>query len=934
LYLRLEAGALQEQLQLFLDAMQTYDDIIALGSRRDERWRRSAIYAVNAITLRRAGAGTQAEGEQPSLYIADEGWRSKRARAGLRPAVSRFRGTDRQRALLLARYRYSLVLGFSEVFLAQWLRHVEKGATVTARDLERDRLRARLLPRLSRYSYTPSDGLRRLGPNPARDDVASGHYIVEASSADTQSRLLRLEKDLRRAVDSVALRARDVLAAAAAGALNERLLDVFEIARDPRPMSTPVLRESAQSLIAATTDGPPGAWRRERSVAGRVLDQLAADPLGDLPRDSSPVEIARVLATQRDLVRAASRVGLHLASCDGSTQRLDDYAAHLQPTTVVAAAAHSPSATAEALQVMAVAILRTTDVCPHRQWRKERDVAAQALPRVGGRILDAVTPSHDKTPVEVARRDRLEEELRRTVRLAQRKAARSPDCSAAHQHFGAQFRDAADFAAELKRPTDQELRMAAKSLLAATSLCDAKDWSAERAQARRVVDGFGAGRRHVPTTIQVLCAQELLQQAARAEMGRLVHDYRWWTGRRRRGISVSQAALRVSMVWSDLRLARVRWLIEQELDAVQWPRDQQAEPEHRWPPDVGGVRRDISRALRTRPWRLHTWQDYYNAACAYAIPLLSANSWAGQSTDHTLAVTQARLDASALVDSELASAQFTIGAVRALERAIDRSDSSFVASRRNWLAVADPDLVGLRTRPEYARFQARNFPSMSSTPVLPKTVHALQLSAYVTELTKALASAMIARWRYHLATVRKPLPASDMRVWIDTDRESWRRVLVLAREHRDWRVRHDALLYLRTQSTVDGSDASVPYPVYPDERIGDLRRVSAQGDLRAITAASTNARQERVAQVERLAALIAGHLASPSTGTGVGEEASPEDARRLASCEIAAWTCLRECLSLNFFTDDRQDLHATKLRSESVESQLEAQFAALADMGA
>ena len=933
LYLRLEAGALQEQLQLFLDALQTYDDIIALGSRRDERWRRSALYTLNSLTIpfRSEGRKKKAEDERPPLYIADEGWRSRRARSGLRPAVSCFRGTDRQRALLLARYRYALVLGFSEVFLAQWLRHADKGALGTTRDLERDRLRARLLPRLSRYAYIPSDSLQRLAPDAAQDHVTRTYYIIGASRADTHARLSKLEKELRSSIRSVRQRAPELLNQPELSDLEARLHYALKIADDEQPMSAPVLHRGAECLLAATAAAPHGAWKRERAAAWRVAEQLRFQPFEDLPRETSPIEIARVQATQEALTHVASVVAKHVDSCDEATRLSPDGRARLEPAAA-RDAEHSPAAAAELLQDVAVAVLTVTAACPHKSWSREREIAARALPRAGGRVLAAVTPSRDLAPVEVARQEQLENDLRRAIRSTQRKATRSPDCTVAHEHFASQIKDATDFAADWKRPSDQDLRRASKSLIAATSLCDAKDWRDECAIAHEVVGSVAPLRRHVPTTIQVLSAQELLQQAARSEMRRLVHDYRWWTGRRRRGISVTQAALRVSLVWSELRLARIRWLIEQELDAFQWPDEQANEPDPRWPPDVGSVRRDISRALRTRPWRLHQWQDYYNAACAYAIPLLSANSWAGQSTDRQLAVTRARPDLASLPDSELTSAQYTLGAVRALERAIDRSDSSFVASRRNWLAVGDPDLVGLRTRPEYARFQARNFPSMTTAPVLPKTVHALQLSAYVTELTKAMATAMIARWKIHLDAGRTRLHRDDVRAWLESDREAWRRVLSLAREHRDWRARHDALLFLRSVSTLVRSQVSVPYPVYPDERIGDMRGVSAAGDLRAITAASTNARQERATQVERLAVLIADHLTRSDTGAGDDGDVNAETARGLARLEVVTWTMVRECLSITFFTDDRQELHAMKLRSEDLEGRLATRLGAIRAM--
>jgi hypothetical protein len=109
LHIRLEIGALQEQLQLFLDALETYDDAIALGSRADERsahaWQDRFAGAWERVSFRsRAQRRASIERERHPL---GEGWRGKRACRGIRPAAWSIRGADRHRALLIARYRAS-----------------------------------------------------------------------------------------------------------------------------------------------------------------------------------------------------------------------------------------------------------------------------------------------------------------------------------------------------------------------------------------------------------------------------------------------------------------------------------------------------------------------------------------------------------------------------------------------------------------------------------------------------------------------------------------------------------------------------------------------------------------------------------------------------------------------------------------------------------
>ena len=56
-------------------------------------------------------------------------------------------------ALLIARYRYAMVLGFSEVVLKQWIA-AQGREDRSGRDAERKNIRIRLFRRLSRYPYS------------------------------------------------------------------------------------------------------------------------------------------------------------------------------------------------------------------------------------------------------------------------------------------------------------------------------------------------------------------------------------------------------------------------------------------------------------------------------------------------------------------------------------------------------------------------------------------------------------------------------------------------------------------------------------------------------------------------------------------------------------------------------------------------------------
>ncbi|WP_329047919.1 tetratricopeptide repeat protein [Amycolatopsis sp. NBC_01488] len=114
-YIRLEIAALQEQLDLHLDALATYDDVITLCSRGHPKLARWWIGPDFARQPRHAGRG-------------------------------------RDVALLIARYRHALVLGHGDsVAGSWWVRRTTAGAPGDARALRRAELRVALELRFRRY---------------------------------------------------------------------------------------------------------------------------------------------------------------------------------------------------------------------------------------------------------------------------------------------------------------------------------------------------------------------------------------------------------------------------------------------------------------------------------------------------------------------------------------------------------------------------------------------------------------------------------------------------------------------------------------------------------------------------------------------------------------------------------------------------------------
>lgn len=721
LYLRLEIGALQEQLQLFLDALETYDDIIALGTRADERsthaWWDRFRYGFEFISLGPAEAKRQAE--KRAWEPLGQGWRGFRGKQGVRPPARPWQPGDQHRALLIARYRYAMVLGFSEVAVAQWIRGPEEEQP-TRRDPERERLRGRLLPRLNRYQFRPF---------------------------------------------------------------------------------------------------PHG--RSVRLGAGDVLAQVMPD---------APYTIERIEQLER-----------------------------------------------------------------------------------------------------------IEQKLRSVVTKARRLRDKRPFCED-HEHFIARFRAAQTFLEDDRPATSRTLDKVAKSLIAASAVCADKDWSEIRQAAEEVLPDL----RPVPlpqlSTINILRAQELFQDASLVEIIQLQRDYRWFKGRRRYNHPITATAIRVSAVLARYRQQRIHALIWSELNSTKEIDPRELGPPILWPPTLGEVSAAVSRALGRNPWASHDWQDFYNAACVFAMLLLPGNNWAGLHLGHRLVQPASPSENTAPGVPEHHIAEH---AVRALERAIDTSGSSFAAGQRNWLTFEDPDLVGFRARAEFSQFRGRNLTSGLAYVPIPKNVHVLQLSAYVTDILRALASTQ-------LASVTGGSFAGwtteQLAAWMARDRRCWQLFTELALNYRDWRSRLRSLQFITMLNAEHGRTIQpIPYPEFPDRRIGDIQDVSSPHDRRCLNLAGRYARQERSDQFSRLRNIVLHGEPKPIT-SGVHENAGHLVQEQLSATELsdlgqrniipaftsrlAAWKRIQDCLDLIFFTDDKGQLKKRKEKAADLERQLAAAVSA------
>ncbi len=179
-----------------------------------------------------------------------------------------------------------------------------------------------------------------------------------------------------------------------------------------------------------------------------------------------------------------------------------------------------------------------------------------------------------------------------------------------------------------------------------------------------------------------------------------------------------------------------------------------------------------ARVRACAPWMgLRSWQSNYNAACLYALALLDKPH---PRMAHKLATR----------------------AVECLALGASFADSGYLAGRRDWLTSEDPDLIGLRMRPEFSRFVSMYFPSISQKPALERGVESLAAALYARELLRDIATGWAAVWRRRSHELNSAFDWSALPEWWRAEAEAWPLVQSIARgtssRHRgrglDWRT--------------------------------------------------------------------------------------------------------------------------------------------------
>lgn len=208
-----------------------------------------------------------------------------------------------------------------------------------------------------------------------------------------------------------------------------------------------------------------------------------------------------------------------------------------------------------------------------------------------------------------------------------------------------------------------------------------------------------------------------LQFVAYCEAMHLVYDYRWASCRRVPGMPVTQTALNIMRVWAPLFL---------EYAAVR-----RGDSDVAWPPSVAALDTRLQLYLRRKPAWAREWQEYYNAACTFAVALGPSGL---VSADPALVVKERK--------------KLAMHAVRHLERAVSSADSGYVGSYAQWLSTGDQDLNDLRSTEYFVDFLDRYLPNEQSRQRRPrKDLLRLIMSLHVPKLLASYAARRADFWQ-------------------------------------------------------------------------------------------------------------------------------------------------------------------------------------------
>lgn len=223
------------------------------------------------------------------------------------------------------------------------------------------------------------------------------------------------------------------------------------------------------------------------------------------------------------------------------------------------------------------------------------------------------------------------------------------------------------------------------------------------------------------------------------------------------------------------------------------------------------------------------WQEFYDIACVYATCMLPSEGGVakadGQPAISHFSLPLERTDGRA---TQRMVARLADKAVDYLEKSSRLQDSGFASSIRPWVLADDPDLVGLRKRPEFTRWADRHFPTKNPNRVRPDNVHEIESIYYEQLLIKQSAALAAAVWKHRSAqALNGGLRKENFREWLKKEESWWDLTAEFVANRRHWQTRYKAIRAMRelgqdTSPSDTMREFSVPYPAYSEDPVIQL----------------------------------------------------------------------------------------------------------------
>jgi hypothetical protein len=320
------------------------------------------------------------------------------------------------------------------------------------------------------------------------------------------------------------------------------------------------------------------------------------------------------------------------------------------------------------------------------------------------------------------------------------------------------------------------------------------------------------------------------------------------------------------------------------------------------------------------PLRL-TWQQHYNAACLYALPLALERDECEREhpEDEVLPLDTALRDKTTAALARLA--------VGRLERAASRADSAFVKTRRDWVLEEDLDLRGLRYHPEFRAFEAAYFPSRDDPAGLifsrsqgqgqdqARERARLRLGSRArisqTDYAHELLGAVSARWHelWHRRSDHGGwLDPHALACWWSEELEIWRLYSSVVEHRFDWLLRKELLVTASERAVREGLEPVIAR--YRDQEEGreptGQAEATPQGAHRFQSfkrAVSDGSGRDMLARYERQLEDCVYVLSLADAGAV--DLSRHARIAQLCHAHAATWQTLEECLSGRLVDHDR-----------------------------